>query len=486
MVPLELTQIQGNILRGYRSSEARFTFLAVPDPESGRSFLAELVPLLQDAARPPAALATNVAITFEGLRALGVQEMILQELPDAFREPIRQRAPRILDDTGSSAPETWDDGIGTDRTHILVAVYGKDPAPQDMTTWHRDVVRRAESHGLEVVHTQPAELLINSREHFGWADGLAQPAVEGAPARSQPGDGTPGDEGAWLALQPGEFILGYPDEDGPPKVGPATPLLRNGTYMVYRKLHQDVVCFRRHLYDEAQTYGATLPDDPPLDPDELYELMAAKVVGRWRDGEPVELTQRRAPERSAHLGDDALPHPSNNFRYADDPHGERCPVGAHIRRTNPRDALQGSGRTGIMSRRHRIIRRGMPYGPWLDFTPEERDDGIDRGLIFICFNADIERQFEVIQRQWCNDGNAFGLGHEQDYLLNRSPAGPDDGRRPSSRTTIGGSPPFFGQAVTDFVVTRGCQYLLVPGLDALRRLVDGELDEGPRTAAAGR
>ena len=136
----------------------------------------------------------------------------------------------------------------------------------------------------------------------------------------------------------------------------------------------------------------------------------------------------------------------------------RCPLGAHIRRTNPRDAL---GFDGLLSFRHRIIRRGMPYGAPLASEAAE-DDHVDRGLIFVCFNASISRQFEGIQAQWLNDGNVFHLGHDSDFLMG-DPHG-------TGKMTVEGDPPFFLGPQGPFVTTRGGEYLFVPGMGALRAL----------------
>jgi hypothetical protein len=171
----------------------------------------------------------------------------------------------------------------------------------------------------------------------------------------------------------------------------------------------------------------------------------------------IELAERRTAAESRKLGGEAQDNPDNDFRYLDDDGaGLKCPKGAHIRRTNPRDAL---GWGGKLSTRHRIIRRGMPYGEYLEGL---EDDGQDRGLIFICLNADFERQFEVIQAPWCNDGNAFRLGNDKDYLL-----GDNQG---TGKVTIQGHPPHFAQAQPLVVLTRGCEYLLMPGITALRDL----------------
>jgi len=157
---------------------------------------------------------------------------------------------------------------------------------------------------------------------------------------------------------------------------------------------------------------------------------------------------------------------SNDFRYLpDDSDGYVCPAGAHIRRANPRDAL---GHGGALTRRHRIIRRGLPYGTPL--APGTEDDE-DRGLVFVCHNADIERQFETVQAQWCNDGDAFGLGDDRDYLLG------DTGGTGKMTIPVRGSSPRFIAAQPDIVLTRGSEYLFTPGIRALRLLASGELAE---------
>jgi Dyp-type peroxidase family len=305
--------------------------------------------------------------------------------------------------------------------------------------------------GVRVVFQQDAELLPGAREHFGYADGFAQPAVEGSSDDKRAGGGVPEKDGRWRALAPGEFILGYEDEDtrDDPRRRlprrPDDPLGRNATYMVWRKLHQDVALFRRSLAGAARLYE---------DGDE--EKLAAKVVGRWRDGTPlVASPDKPDPSFQAHAPG------ANDFRYADaDRDGARCPLGAHIRRSNPRDALGFEGR---LSFRHRMIRRGMPYGPPLpDGAP---DDGKERGLVFVCFQASISRQFEGVQIQWLNDGNIFHLGHDRDFLMG-DPTG-------TGKMTVQGDPPFFLGPQRNYVITRGGEYMFVPGLRALAAVAEG-------------
>jgi Dyp-type peroxidase family len=246
----------------------------------------------------------------------------------------------------------------------------------------------------------------------------------------------------------GEFILGVPDEDtryDPQRRLPGYPatLGRNGTYVVWCKFRQDVARWRRTLREAAAHY---------TDGDE--QKLAAKIVGRWANGAPLITHPDRPPDTF-----DTSAAGANSFRYDEDPGGLSCPLGAHIRRSNPRDAL---GWNGNMTFRHRMIRRGMPYGRPL---PEGRmtGDEEERGLIFVCFQASISRQFEGVQLQWLNAGNIFGLGNDSDFLVG-------DGR---SKMIVQGRPPFLLQSPPDLVTIRGGEYLFAPGMSALAALTTG-------------
>jgi Dyp-type peroxidase family len=445
---LDLEDIQGNIVRGYGFPHARYTSIRIEDPDSGRAFLGEIedpVTTAEEwvAGKPPWCL--NVAISFEGLRRLGVPETVLWTFPTEFREGMLARAEQ-LGDVGPSGPEHWDPGLDDRACHILVTVHGRSAARcEEEVGWVHERVTSAGG-GLEIVHEQPAAMLEDDREHFGFSDGMAQPSIEGSGVPDHPGNGVPLPDGTWRPLKAGEFLLGYEDEDGILPEAPPHPLGHNSTYVVVRKLHQDVALWRRFIAEA----GASFPGGP--------ELLAAKIVGRWPDGTPLVL----APERP----DPAIandPDRVNDFRYADDPEGLRCPLGAHVRRTYPRDAL---GWGGVMSIRHRMVRRGLPYGPPL--PPGSEDDGEDRGLMFVSFQASIERQFEVVQEQWCNDGNAFRLGADRDFLL-----GDPNGE---GKMTVQGSPPHFIAPQQPFVTIRGGGYLLAPGMEALRALAAGTVD----------
>ena len=451
---LDLGDIQGDILRAYGNAYGRtsYVFVTIRDPTGGRDWLRAVTDRVMNATPWPGAekppCAWNVAFTAPGLAALGVPERVLRTFSDEFLEGMELRA-EVLGDTAASAPEHWDAGLRHPHVLVTLNALGERELQTTLTELRTEVVR----HGLEIAHEEHAHTLDGAREHFGFADGFAQPAIEGATDDRAEGGGVPLRAGRWRALAPGEFILGYPDEDtrvdpqGRLPSAPASPLGRNGTYMVWRKLRQDVALFRRTVAAAAAHYAGG---------DE--RLLRAKVVGRWEDGAPL-VTHPIDPGAF-----DATAPGANAFLYAEDADGRRCPLGAHVRRSNPRDALGFEGR---LSFRHRIIRRGMPYGEPLAEGVLE-DDGADRGLVFVCFNASISRQFEGIQVQWLNDGNVFGLGHDRDWLL-----GGDNGGSMVVPGKGAADPPFYLAPQGPFVTTRGGDYLFVPGLTALGAIADG-------------
>ena len=442
---IERADLQGGVVRGYgqRFGVARHLFARVRDPDAARAFLADLadpVTTAQDwEERPPTTL--NVALSFRALEALRMPAEVLDGFPEEFRVGMAARADRLADD-----PDTWEDDLRD--LEVLLVVHAQDDAAlaTESGRWERQL----RDGGLELTHAEDAALLGGAREHFGFTDGFSQPAIEGVAREHVPGQGIPYkrvpwwplSRVRWRAIEPGEFVLGYDDEDRGPAPAPPPPFHRNASFMVWRKLHQDVAAFRAQLAAQADRLG--------LDP----ELVAAKIVGRWRDGSPLAL---RPDAPDPELGNDK--RRANDFRYGDDLDGLRCPRGAHVRRTNPRDALGWEGR---LTARHRILRRGMPYGPAL--AEGAQDDGEARGLLFVCLQASIARQFEIVQTQWCNDGNAFGLGREADPIS--GPAGSE------VRHVIEGDPPRVASPLRSYVECRGGEYLVVPAISALRALPD--------------
>jgi Dyp-type peroxidase family len=439
---LEVADIQGNTLRPYGFENAAFLFVRVDDAEAGRRWLGERAEEVTTAepweeGKPMTTL--NIRLTYAGLEALGVPERLLETFPDDFRAGMAARA-SLLGDVGPNSPEEWEDGLGTGEAHVLLRIDAQRPEAFE------EEIERLSASVAEVgpvVNEQRAAFLPSGRNHFGYVEGAGAVAVLGSGVPTHRGEGTPERRDGWRPLKPGEFILGYEDEDNELPDAPEEPLARNGSFMVYRKFFMDVPKFTSFLRESARFMGG----------DE--EVVAAKIMGRWRDGSPLVLSPERPDPELA-----ADPDRVNDFRYDSDLQGLRCPLGAHIRRANPRDAL---GWHGSLSLRHRMIRRGVSYGP----PPEDPavDDGVDRGLVFTCFVASIERQFETVQTTCLNDGNVFGLAGDKDFLL-----GPED---TAGKMTVHGNPPVFLTPQPGFVRVRGGEYLFQPGLNALRAIAAG-------------
>ncbi len=443
MTALDLPRIQGFVVRGYRLSFARYLFLGIDDVARAAAWLAEITEDVLTAApwsqKPQSGV--NVAFSYSGLRALALPDASLAGFPEEFRQGMAARA-KLLDDSGDSAPENWEGGFGTSAIHVLVMISALSREALDAhdRRLRADIERIG---GLTVLYDERGAALPDGVEHFGYADGFAQPSIEGSGAPALPGQGAVIEGGGWRPIRAGEFILGYLDEEGAlPAAPPPAELSTNGSYLVYRKLHQHVAAFREQLAHAAKLYPGG------------EELLAAKIVGRWRDGTPLALSP-------------ACPDPSiakderrnNAFSYGDDADGLACPVGAHVRRANPRAGLPFEGK---LVNRHRLIRRGIPYGEPL--PPGAEDDGRERGVIFMCLQASIARQFEFVQSQWFNGGNTFALGKDQDVLL-----GPQDGT-PPNKMTVSGGPPFFMGPLSRVVSVKGGEYFFVPGINGLQYL----------------
>lgn len=380
--------------------------------------------------------AVTVAVTARGLRTLGVAYgWRAPFVEDAFAEGMLARAAE-LGDTGPSHPTNWDPGWrDPDRLHV--AFWSQAASPEEL-----DEVDRLVTGQFTSVEQRLAERTDRLGpggmgpvlEHFGFTDGISQPWIDGVHTRSEPerrGGGKWEMRGRWKPLALGEFVVGQVDETGDifPVPSPAEVFL-GGTFLVVRKLRQDVAAFRS--YADAD------------DTDDKAPALAESLVGRTRDGAPLPL-----------LGADS-PSP-NDFTYGGDPEGQRCPLGAHIRRANPRDAL---GFASTLSARRRLVRRGVPYGPWWD----PADPEAERGLMFAACNVRIAEQFEFVQKQWLNDGSAFGLGNSPDPLGGNWPP---DSRRPF---VIQGRRPRVIEHLPAFVTTKGGEYFFVPSVPGLRAL----------------
>lgn len=463
--PLELTDIQGNVLRGFRASHARHLALAVGAGGDGPGFIAALVsghddrsPQVSAADRweekPPYAL--NLGVTAEGLAALAVPDATIQQFSAAFvagsaaRSTIAEGSDdwtRVgIGDIGTSSPDTWIlGGPSTPAVHLLASLYTDDRSTVELEARTAQLRAVADEHGITEVSCHDAVALPEGRVHFGYRDGISQPWIDGSPG-PRPSDRQP-------AAGSGDFLLGAGHRNiyrGNFAGGIPSVLADNGTFSAFRILRQDVTAFEAFLDRAAERYEFD------------RELVAAKLVGRWRNGVPLtESHETDTPPNGV------PPAPHNDYDYAstpdhptyfDDTNGVRCPVGAHMRRLNPR-----SGLVMGLPHNHRIIRRGMPYGPPVSDTP----DDVERGLIghFIC--GDLEAQFEFIMRVWANqDISAAGLRGTRDPILG---AQPDCGGKFTIRTTDRRDPVVLND-LPRLVDTRGSLYLFLPGINALRSL----------------
>jgi Dyp-type peroxidase family len=367
---------------------------------------------------------------------------------------MRERA-AILGDDGTGRPDQWETQKGKpvwqDGVHILASLYTDEEGRLDEEAqWVVDGL----GPGAELVGQQDAAQLrggdgeLTKREHFGFVDGLGTMDIESPGLDDTPGSGKLDPDRQWIGLAPGETLFGYRDEADEYPDAPTPPsFVLNGTFLVYRKLRENVSTFRTYLRSRGAEYGDT-------------ELLAAKIVGRFRDGTPLALSSVPCPAMVAD------PHRNNDFLYGDDPNGAKCPLGAHIRRSRPRDAL---GFEGKVTDRRRLQRRGMPFGPPL---PEDApDDGAERGILFMAFCIDIERQFEFVQQQWLNYGNTFGQGNDKDILTGNHAASP--GALPTEKAVIQATAeraPFVCASLPRFVDMRGGDYFFVPGIAGLRAI----------------
>jgi Dyp-type peroxidase family len=434
---LELDDIQSGVLRPRPSPyAATYIVLRIDKARDGR----ELIRRLASVVTPAAAADTtdrdtfvSVALTFDGLKALGVPQASLDSFAWEFQQGMRSRA-AVLGDVGEGAPEYWELPFGTSDVHLILVGVAPSEAQLEAA-----VARGCEAlgglPGVVPIWRQDCRAPPDHKEPFGFRDGISHPAIEGS--------GIPGDNPYEAPLKAGELVLGYPDELGGLSPSPEPPALgRNGTYVVFRKLHQKVAAFRRYLRDNAT--GA-----------EDEELLAAKMMGRWRSGAPLALCPLHDDPA---LGADNSRN--NAFLYrADDAIGYSTPPGSHVRRANPRD----SDVAGVV-RLHRMIRRGTAYGPLLPDGVLE-DDGADRGLMFAFVGAHLKRQFEFVQSEWMNGGDFLGLGAARDPVVGA--AGGDGAfsipRRPIPRRL---------KSLAPFVVTRGGAYAFMPSLSGLRWLAE--------------
>jgi Dyp-type peroxidase family len=497
----EFDDIQGLVRSGYgRLDEAVFLLLRIADTDAAKAWLRGLVSPA-GGITTAADLAThqenalNIAFTAPGLRRLGLPEDLLSAFSREFHDGMASKAaaeegrPRRLGDLGANAPENWEWGARSDAPDTLLMLYGQSGGLAAFVAR----VKADIAAGFAITRELPTTLKIvgdgDRVEHFGFIDGISQPAVDWN-ARRNP---TTHDEMEYGNLiTAGEFLLGYANEYGLYEDRPLlTPgddpggilaeaedepgkrdLARNGSYLVFRQLRQDVGGFWSYLSERDPESGGTA-------------LAEAMVGRRLTTGDPLAAD---TTARIAGVGPDNDDLRRNAFTFDGDGDGLSCPFGAHIRRANPRTADIPGGRQGFIpwalrmlgfkhggpredlvssARFHRIIRRGRAYGP---FVEHGRAESAETGLHFICLNANISRQFEFIQNAWLANPTFNGMSGEGDPLLGNRLDFPPGHATDAFTVPLAAGPCRRIEGLPQFVTVRGGAYFFLPGVRALRFL----------------
>jgi Dyp-type peroxidase family len=478
----ELKEIQGGLF-GFNKDHQLFIYVKFGDTPSAKQVIAELIPeigngfevlafnaaygdLLSRQASTSGLRATwvNLWLTRTGLQQLGAPGI------DAFPEEFRDGMPsRVLGDVDASASTTWVAPFaGGAEPHAIVVIAAD--VPDDLAAERQHILDILAQHGATPIGEQPGDARPGDKrghEHFGFKDGISQPGIEHLSTSSKGG----------AKIPPGEVLIGYPDADGnvsgqpsqtpapvptgynptppPPLPAPLPPWTKNGSFVVFRRLRQDVGAFQQAMQDQAAAAGR--------DADKL----AAKVVGRWPSGAPLESVPGLPHGVDPTAEDPSVEHEAvlenehiNNFDYTDDKDAARVPRAAHIRKMNPRaDVLPDGDSSG----RHRMVRRGIPYGP--EFQPGETPygqvvpDTQDRGLLFVNYQSSIARTFEFVQTRWANVEEFQQPGDGEDPIISQD--------KPDGTFAI---PPDHAVTFRRWVTTTGGAYLFAPSLSGLGAL----------------
>jgi deferrochelatase/peroxidase EfeB len=441
-VKVDFRNVQATVTTLYRCPIARHLLFRFGEKGGGRAFLRELAGRVTMAdftfdATPDPLL--NVGLTFSGLTALGVDAALLDEFDAIFKAGPDPDALGDVAGTPSDPSGWWEGRFATTDLHCVVHLYVRTDDALGPAT--ESVRKLAAAHGVtELIarrdgSTLDARSLGGAQLHFGYRDAISHPDICWDDVPDTPGQ-----------INFRNFLLGYatPEYGSAPESGPAADLARDSLYGAFRWLYQDVAGFNRFLAEQGPKLF------PSLSAADAQELLAAKLMGRWRDGTPLVLS----PDHP----DPALAA-SNDFGYAADPNGERCPFSAHIRVTNPRDEPLDPIVVGVP----RVIRRGMPYGPPLDGTT---DDGLDRGVMGIFLCADLRRQVYTLTG-WIKR-NDFSPVYDPDRRTQDAIVG--NRAQPGAHT--GFAVPGAGSiaALPDFVHTKGTAFLLYPSGSTLQAL----------------
>ncbi|OCK51285.1 peroxidase [Chryseobacterium sp. CBo1] len=436
-VTIALEEIQALILRSrpvpYYGTVA---LLEIKNAEKAKQMLKHLIPLINSAKDWHKNEGASVFLTFtyNGLEKIGVPQDSLDSFPESFKEGMAKRS-AYLYDIGVNDPKNWDKAFKNVNVHIAAAVIADSEA-----AWQeklKEFRSKLESDsGIDVLISHDFGATEEVKNVFGFRDGISNPEVDGSGIEIPSGFDRP--------IKAGEFILGYPGEGDITKPYPKPDVLgKNGSFMIFRKYQSQVADFNKYVLENTNS------------PEEA-ELLASKMVGRWRSGAPLVLSPDKDDKA---LGDDA--EKNNDFSFKNDEFGKKCPFSSHIRRMNPRDS-----KSFVLEdeRLHRIIRRSVTFG---DIVPPEvtKDDGKERGQYFMGISANAMGTLEFLQKQWANDGNSQNLGSEKDPMIGvqdkeglfTMPADPLVKRYKGLQT---------------FNIVKGGEYCFIPSISALKWISD--------------
>jgi Dyp-type peroxidase family len=554
---LDVDNVQGNILGGFNKDHQMFLFYQIHKASEFREWLREFVPFVSTSAeviafnrlfksirtrhgepqdRPQTVKATwrNIAFTYPGLEKLrdnGIPGLLKTDFRDkSFKLGLAAQAPKLGDPVGSGNegdPAKWVVGGPSNPVHVMIHVASDDPDDLEKELqWIRDHIKGTsmvmEQRGKNLPHDVPGRGDLAGHEHFGFLDGVSQPGLRGRIStdphdvltpRQNPnnrGQGKPGQDLLW----PGEFVFGYPGQ----KVDAATiaepgPLsdagpewAANGSFLVFRRLKQDVFAFHNFLKTKAPGLGLSA------------QLLGAKLVGRWPSGAPVlrtpdahdnpQLGSTDCANNNFEFQDSTLPIPAegvkNPFDCSDhlftrsegDKTGLLCPFAGHIRKAYPRDDVARSGdvcadepKSGdpsdnqpsrpapneVDTQTHRLLRRGIPFGEASNSTfqnPVSDDPENGRGLLFLAYQTSIERQFEFVTQNWVNNPNFKDEASGHDFIIGQNPrSGENRKRRMKIKVGQGAADCKDLETTDEWVIPTGGGYFFAPSIEALRDIL---------------
>lgn len=472
---MELKDIQGLLIRAHANlPSAAYLLMSIQEAVQARNWLKTMLPNITTGMDKPLDYRSQIAFTFTGLKKLGAADFVKHGFSVEFVQGMTtEHKRRVLGDLGESKPENWQwGGKNTPEVDMVLMLFAENSERLEKRI--EELKEAMSEAGMLICHRLDTEGNAYQKEHFGFRDGISQPVIPGLGKEGTPENTVPA----------GEFILGYPNAyqqfpESPvidPKHDPSDALPasdnfpglkdfgKNGSYMVFRQLVQDVPGFWESVLSSVKNERAE------AGPEEAIHL-AAKMVGRWPNGKPITLSREKETPYDKTLDEDYL--------YAEnDADGSGCPFGSHIRRANPRDAMPDNTPKNAVriSNRHRILRRGRNFGAPLapSFDPQDlikaMPDGQERGLQFICFNTNIQRQFEFIQHSWSNNTKFAGLYSDPDPIL-----GIKDSRNKSETHDFTMQGEVLRRKVVGLrrhVHVLGGAYFFMPGLKALQFLAD--------------